>query len=167
MCEAIPWVDSPPALIALEASVEIVGPEGKRRVNAENFIRGPVEIDLQPGEFVSYAHLPEGPNLRRSTFQKFSAGAEFSIVSVAASVVLEKKRRAKLVYGGVGPAPVRSFEAEKVIMEEEVTEASINRAAQAAAATVECVSDVLASSDYRKHLVQVLTTKALRRIFEK
>ncbi len=167
LCEAIPWVDSPPALIALDASVEIVGPEGKRRVSAENFIRGPVEIDLQPGEFVSYAHLPEGPNLRRSTFQKFSAGAEFSIASVAASVVLEKKRRAKLVYGGVGPVPVRSLEAEKVITEEEVTEASINRASQAAAATVQCVSDVLASSDYRRHLVQVLTTKALRRIFEK
>jgi carbon-monoxide dehydrogenase medium subunit len=167
LCEAIPWVDSPPALIALDSTVEIVGPGGERRVNAENFVKGPVEIDLQPGEFVTHVRLPEAPNFRRSTFQKFSAGAEFSIASVAASVVLEKKRKAKLVYGAVGPAPVRSLEAEKIITEEEVTEASINRAAQEAAGSVDCVSDVLASSDYRRHLVQVLTTRALRRIFVK
>jgi carbon-monoxide dehydrogenase medium subunit len=167
LCEAIPWVDSPPALIALDASVEIVGAGGKRNVSAEAFIKGPVEIDVQPGEFVSYLRLPEAPNLQTSTFHKFSAGAEFSLVNVAAAVVLEKKRRARLVYGGVGPTPVRSSEAEKVVADEEVTEASINKAAQVAGETVECVSDVLASSDYRRHLVQVLTMRALRRIFEK
>ena len=167
LCEAIPWVDSPPALIALDATVDILGPKGKRRVSAENFIKGPVEVDLNPAEFVSHLRLPDAPKLRRSTFQKFSAGAEFSIASVAASVLLEKKRRVKLVYGGVGAVPVRSREAEQIIAEAEISEASISKAGQVAGETVECVSDVLASSDYRKHLVQVLTTKALRRVFEK
>ncbi len=167
LCEAIPWVDSPPALIALDASVEIVGQSGKRRASVESFVKGPVEVDLQPGEFVSHIRVPDTHNLQRSTFQKFSTGAEFSIVSVATSVVTEKKRRVKLVYGGVNTTPVRAKQAEQVLTDGEVSEASIDRAAEVAGETVECVSDVLASSEYRRHLVHVLTKRALRRVFGK
>ena len=53
LCEAIPWVDSPPALIALDASVEIAGPEGRRGVSVSSFIKGPVDIDLGPREMVT------------------------------------------------------------------------------------------------------------------
>jgi len=53
------------------------------------------------------------------------------------------------------------------VAEGEVSAAMIQRAAQAASRSVECVSDVLASADYRRHLVQVLTTKALKRVFER
>ena len=73
-----------------------------------------------------------------------------------------------MVYGGVASTPLRGREAEKIVEDGgEVSEALINRAAVAASQTVECVSDVLASEEYRRHLVQVLTTRALRRVFER
>ena len=167
LCEAIPWVDSPPALIALGGAVRVNGPRGGREVDLGNFIRGPVDIDLQPDELVTHLVLSESPPSRGSTFQKFSAGSEFSVASVAASVVLGRRREVRLVYGGVSSTPLRSLEAEKVVAEGEVSEAMIQKAAHVASRSVECVSDVLASTDYRRHLVQVLTTKALKRVFER
>ena len=73
LCEAIPWVDSPAALIALEAKVEIAGSQGTRSVNVEDFIRGPVEIDINPGEFVTGVMVPDVPS-RKSAFDKFNTG---------------------------------------------------------------------------------------------
>ena len=167
LCEAIPWVDSPPALIALGGVVRVNGPRGGKEVDLGSFIKGPVDIELQPDELVTHLILYESPPSRRSTFQKFSAGSEFSIASVAVSVVFGKRREVRLVYGGVSSTPRRSLEAEKVVAEGEVSEATIQKAAQAASRSVECVSDVLASADYRRHLVEVLTTKALRRVLER
>jgi len=167
LCEAIPWVDTPPALIALGASAEIVGSRGSRSVDLANFIKGPVDIDLRPDEFVTRVRLPEHLPSQRSTFQKFTAGAEFSIASVGVSVVLGKKRDARLVYGGVAPTPVRCQGAEKIVSDSDVSESMIQRAAQVASRSVECVDDVLASAEYRRHLIHVLTTRALRRVFER
>ncbi len=169
LCEAIPWVDSPPALIALGGAVEVSG-AGRmgRKVELDSFIRGPVDIDLRPDELVTRVILPTAPPSRRSTFQKFSAGSEFSIASLAASVVLGRKREVRLVYGAVASTPLRSREAERVMAEGgEVSEAMISRVAQVASQSIECVSDVLASAEYRRHLVEVLTAKALRRVLER
>lgn len=162
LCEAIPWIDSAPALFALEATVEIVGPRGKRTVPAEGFIRGPVDIDLRPDEFVTAIELPERNESARGAFEKFTAGSEFSVASVA--VTLLPSKTAKLVFGSVNTTPVRSREAERIVGGADLTKATVKRAAKAASEEVECVSDVLATSGYRKHLVEMLTLKALWRL---
>ncbi len=163
LCEAIPWVDSPPALIALDASVDIVGPDGMRSVPVSGFIRGPVDIDLGPTEIVTGVEIPHA-NGRKSTFEKFTYGSEFSVASVAVAIWTGRgKSNARVVYGAVNSTPVRCEEVEEIIGEE-VTRASVKRAAEVAFEKVECVSDVLASSEYRKHLVKVITMKALGRM---
>ena len=75
LCEAIPWVDSPPALMALDATVEAVGTEGKRSIPVSSFIRGPVDIDLAPTEIVTAVEIP-GARGREGAFEKFTAGSE-------------------------------------------------------------------------------------------
>lgn len=163
LCEAIPWVDSPPALIALDATVEIVGTEGKRSVPVSSFIRGPVDIDLGPTEVVTAVEIPDARG-RESAFEKFTAGSEFSLASVAIVIWNEgRKRNARAVYGAVNSTPARSAEVEQEI-KEGITPASIRKAADAAFNKVECMDDVLASSAYRKHLVRVITTKVLKRM---
>lgn len=165
LCEAIPWVDSPPALIALDATVEVVGPAGARTVPVSSFIRGPVDIDLNPGEMVAGVVIPEAKGVE-SAFEKFTGGSEFSLANVAIAVGSGgKKRSARVVYGAVNSTPARCPEAEEAIADG-VTPASIRRAADAASQKVECVDDVLATAAFRKHLVKVITTKVLRRMIE-
>ncbi len=163
LCEAIPWVDSPPALIALDASVEVVGTEGKRNIPVTSFIRGPVDIDLTPTEVVTSVDVPDARG-REGAFEKFTAGSEFSLASAAIVVWNEgRHRNARAVYGAVNSTPARSSAVEEAIVDG-ITPASVRKAADAAFESVECMDDVLASSAYRKHLVRVITTKALRRM---
>jgi aerobic carbon-monoxide dehydrogenase medium subunit len=166
LCEAIPWVDSPPALIALDASVEIVGPDGGRSLPVSGFIRGPVDINLNPNEIVTGVVIPNAKGAT-SAFEKFTGGSEFSLASVAVAVSNGgRSRNVKVVYGAVGTVPVRSAEAEQAISDG-VTPANIRKAADAAFEKVECVDDVLATAAYRRHLVKVITTKVLRRMMQK
>jgi len=165
LCEAIPWVDSPPVLMALDATVEIAGSGGRRTVPVGSFIKGPVEVDLASDEFVTKIQVPDRGQASRSAFEKFTGGSEFALASVAVSVgVADGKRKARVIFGSINSVPVRCVEAEQVLQEAELGQATIRKAAEVASEKVECVSDVLASADYRKHLVRVITTKALRRL---
>ena len=163
LCEAIPWVDTPPVLIAMDALVEIVGPEGKRTVPVSGFIRGPVELDLDPTEIVTAVVIPDAKE-RRGAFEKFTGGSEFGLASVAIVTSGQgKNKSARVVYGAVNSTPIRSPDVEEQI-KDGITAASIRKAGQVASEKVECVDDVLASSAYRKHLIKVITTKALGRM---
>jgi carbon-monoxide dehydrogenase medium subunit len=162
LCEAIPWVDSPPALIALDASVEIAGPEGRRRVPVAGFIRGPVDIDLGPSEIVTSVEIPQ-PKGALGAFEKFTGGSEFSLASVA---VVQSRGDAKVVYGAVNSTPIRSSDVEEAIRGG-ITPGSVRKAAEVSSEKVECVDDVLATAAYRKHLLRVITTKVLRRMMSK
>jgi len=165
LCEAIPWVDSPPVLMALDATVEIAGSGGRRTVPVGGFIKGPVEVDLASDEFVTKIQVPDRGQASRSAFEKFTGGSEFALASVAVSVgVADGKRKARVIFGSINSTPVRCVEAEQVLQEAELGQSSIRKAADVASEKVECVSDVLASADYRKHLVRVIATKALGRL---
>ncbi len=162
-CEAIPWVDSPPALIALDAAVEIAGPEGNRSVPMASFIKGPVDVDLTPAEIVTAVTIPAAKE-RASAFEKFTGGSEFSLASVAVVIGNGGRRKnVRVVYGAVNSTPVRSGEVEQVIAEG-LNPGNVRKAADIASEKVECVDDVLASSAYRKHLVRVISTRVLRRM---
>ncbi|HXW94354.1 MAG TPA: xanthine dehydrogenase family protein subunit M [Nitrososphaerales archaeon] len=163
LCEAIPWVDSPPALIALDAAVSIAGPDGTRSIPVSGFIRGPVDIDLGPSEIVTAVDVPQLKG-SQSAFEKFTGGSEFSLASVAVTLSNGgRNRRVRVVYGSVNSIPIRCDEVEEAI-KDGITPGSIRKAAGAASEKVECVDDVLATATYRKHLVKVITIKVLRRM---
>ena len=163
LCEAIPWVDTPPALMALDAEVEIAGPDGGRKETVYKFIRGPVDIDLAANEMVTAVRIPEAKG-RISAFEKFTGGSEFSLASVAVSTWgNSKNKEVRVVYGAVNSTPVRSTDVEEALGQG-LSQAAARRAAEVASQKVECLDDVLATSSYRKHLVRVITTKVLRRM---
>jgi len=165
LCEAIPWVDSPPALIALDATVAIAGPDGRRNVPVSGFIRGPVDIDLGPSEIVTAIDIPQAKGAQ-SAFEKFTGGSEFSLASVAVMMSNDgRNRRARVVYGSVNSTPVRSADVEETIGDG-ITPRSIRKAADLASEKVECVDDVLATAAYRRHLLKVITTKVLKRMIQ-
>lgn len=168
LCEAIPWVDSPPVLMALNASVEVAGSKGVRNSPVAGFIKGPVEIDLAADEFVTRVEIPDPGPGSKSAFEKFTAGSEFSLATVAASMTSDKgKRSARLVFGSVNSTPARCIEAESALEDGGLTLSSVRKAAAVASEKVECVSDVLAGAEYRRHLVKVITLKALGRMLDR
>ncbi|MBC2877275.1 MULTISPECIES: FAD binding domain-containing protein [Streptomyces] len=113
------------ALLALDASVRVHGPDGERTVRLTEFYRVPgttphIENALAHGELITHLEIPLLPPEARSGYLKVRdrASYEFALASVAATLVLEEDgriRSARLALGGVGTVPWRVPRAEELL----------------------------------------------------
>ena len=140
-CIAVHPSDMAVALAALDARVELLGPDNATRTVAiGEFHRLPgdtphVETVIQPGEMITAVVLPPPPP-GRQIYRKVRdrASYEFALVSVAAIVAVERGKitSARVALGGVAHKPWRSPEAEAALMGRPATPASYRAAAEAA-----------------------------------
>ncbi|MHB8766999.1 MAG: FAD binding domain-containing protein [Deferrisomatales bacterium] len=119
-CWAVFAADTAPALLALGASVELLGPAGTRQIPLEGLYSGDgaCPLALGAGELVARVLIPPGGPGRRAAYRKFSRrkGLEFAGLTVA--VVLEVAEGTvctggRIAVGSVGDAPVRAARAEE------------------------------------------------------
>jgi xanthine dehydrogenase YagS FAD-binding subunit len=123
-CVATHPSDMAVALVALDAVVHIVGPQGERRVPIEEFHKLPgstphIETAVQNGELITYVTLPKSSFAQRSAYVKLRdrASYEFALASAAVAVDLNGStiRAARVALGGVATKPWRSHEAEQAL----------------------------------------------------
>jgi len=168
LCHASPAADTAPALIALGAKAKIIGPAGERTVVLEDFFTGPGQTVLQRGEILAELYVPPmSPDSKGVYLKHASRGAaDLAIVGVAAVATMDRGicRNAKIALGAVGPTPMRARNAETLLEGKETSDALIGQAAEAAAAESRPITDVRASADYRREMVQVFTRWAIRRV---
>jgi carbon-monoxide dehydrogenase medium subunit len=90
---------------------------------------------------------------------------DFAVAAVTAVIWRQGPGRikARIAAAGVGPAPSRLLEVEKLLEEGDGTQSAIEAAAQRAAEVVDPSSDASASAGFRKHLTGVLTARAVRK----
>jgi xanthine dehydrogenase YagS FAD-binding subunit len=140
-CYIVHPSDVAPALIALDASVRIVGPSGARQVPLEEFFVPPAvdptrETTLAPGELVRDVLVPAAAPGLRSSYRKVRArGAwDFALAGMATALVLEGGvvRRARVVFSGVAPVPWRARQVEATLAGRRLDARTIARAAEAA-----------------------------------
>ena len=166
LCHASPSSETAPSLIGLGASVKLMGPDGERTVALEKFFTGPGQTVLQKGEFMVEIQVPPMPPNAKGVYLKHSLRGTVNpaIVGVAAIVATDSERckEIKLVLGAVAPTPIRAKKAEEILRGEEINDALIEKAAQAASDESSPITDVRASADYRKEMVKVFTRYALR-----
>lgn len=170
LCHASPSAETAPCLIGLGAILKLAGPEGERTVALDKFFTGPGQTILRTGEVMVEIRVPPMPSHSRGIYLKHTTRgtANPAIVGVAAIVAMDGKRcmEIKLVLGAVAPTPIRVKKAEEILRGEKMDDALIEKAARAASDESSPVSDVRASADYRKDMVQVFTRYALRRCHE-
>ncbi len=120
-CYIVHPSDIAPALIALDASVTIAGPEGTRTLPLEEFFAGPerdieAETVLEAGELLTRVFVPSPARGQRSVYLKARERRtqDFALASVAATLRVSGGvvERASLVLGGVAPTPWRATAAE-------------------------------------------------------
>ena len=129
------------ALVALDATVDILGPAGARVLPFERLHRPPgdtphVETVLAPGEMITGFSVPAGPWTRRSLYLKVRdrESYEFGIATAAVALDLEDGmvRQARIALGGVAAKPWRAHEAEGMLAGHQLDEALAAQAAEAA-----------------------------------
>lgn len=82
ICNASPAADGMPPLIALDAEVEIAGPDGVRRLGLSEFVTGVRRTALNAGEIVTAIHIPDRAAQGRSRFLKLGA-RRYLVISIA------------------------------------------------------------------------------------
>jgi aerobic carbon-monoxide dehydrogenase medium subunit len=153
VCSNDPTNHLPPLLVALDASFTIVGPGGaERTVPAEEFFVGVYMTAAGPGELLTKITIPPG---RSDGFASVPIGVDGTcIVNAAASANGE----VRVALGCVGAVPelLRPASAEAAAVREAVRGAEIDPP-----------SDVHASSEYRRHLAEVVAARAVEQASRK
>ena len=129
------------ALTALEATIQVQGPKGKRTIPIQEFYLKPGstpnrENVLEPGDLIVSVTLPAPIAGARSHYLKLRdrAAYEFALASTAIVVKMSGDRieQARVALGGVGTVPWRSHEAEHVLQGQTADSKTFRRAAEAA-----------------------------------
>jgi len=168
LCNAAPSGDTIPALIVLEATCTVAGPNGRRTIAVEDFCAGPGRNVLQDGELLVALHIPAPKPTYGASFLRFIPRNEMdiAIANVAAAVLLDDSKQrivsARIAIGSVGPTPIFVKQSGDLLAGKEANEASIEEAAEAAKGAATPINDMRGTIPQRIHLVGVLTKRALR-----
>jgi carbon-monoxide dehydrogenase medium subunit len=165
---ASPAADMVPGLISLDAKLKIDGPNGERILPLEDFFAGPGRANLGPGEILVEVDVPNPPAPIGFHYTKHSIrkAMDPALVGVAVAFSSDPGRKkcldVKIALGAVGPIPFRANQAETCLRGQRVDEALVSRAAILASEEAQPISDIRATSGYRKEMVRVLTHRALK-----
>src|SRR6516225_4178561 len=166
-----PANDHPATMLALGAEVVAVGPKGERRMPIASFFTGPFETGLKPDEILTEVRVPSPPARSGGAYLKLERKVgDFATAAVAAQVTLAANGACESVGIGltnVGLTPIKAARAEASLKGKAPDEATIKRAAELAAEAAEPSADLRGSVEYKKDLVRILTTRALRKAVER
>jgi carbon-monoxide dehydrogenase medium subunit len=172
LCHNEPGADLPPALLALNASVELRSRKGTRKVPLTEFFRGYFETAVEAEEILSRVEIPTLPEGARGAYIKHAITPEdLAIAGVAVVLVPDGKNpvsasKLRIGLGGVAPVPLRALKAEAALNGTALTDEAITAAAEIAASEAEPMSDPHASAEYRRKMIKVLMRRALAAAIE-
>jgi xanthine dehydrogenase FAD-binding subunit len=171
LCNSGPAADSVPAMIVLQGTATIAGPNGRRSVAIEDFNTGPGQNVLQPGEFVVSIHFPSPVPNSGAAWERFIPRNEMDIAVVnAASYVRfegDTVRDARFALGAVAPKCLFVTTAADAIIGKPLTDETIAAAGAAARAAATPIDDMRGTIKQRKHLSAVLVERTLRKAAER
>src|SRR3990172_386869 len=157
LVHADPAGDWPAAILALDAEIEIAGPQGRRTVTAGAFFTGILETAVKPGEILCEIRVTAAAASAYVKTEQKASG--FALCGVAA-VVDATARRVRVGITRVAPGPDPPAAVERALEGQALAEGSLAAAAGQAAAGVTPLADIHASADYRAHLARGNTARA-------
>jgi xanthine dehydrogenase YagS FAD-binding subunit len=165
-CHAVHPSDLAPALMALDATIRVVGPDLDGEISLAELYTKPTENHRQmtilgPGELITEIRVPTPKGDSRGVYLKAMERQSwsFALVSVAAHLRREGDHiaDARIVLGGVAAIPWRAKDSEKILIGQRFSEELAERAAEAAVAGAQ----PLRYNAYKVKLAQALVKRAL------
>ena len=157
---ASPLADSATPLYALDATVVMEGPAGKREVPIREFIVFVRKTSLAANEIVRGIKVPyiEGA---KGTFHKNSRRKEVDLSTVCGTV-LQIGDEYRLAFGSVAPTPVRLVKTEELLKGKALAPELIEEASELARTEVSPIDDVRSTKEYRYDAVSVIVRRGLK-----
>jgi aerobic carbon-monoxide dehydrogenase medium subunit len=165
LCQADPAEDLSAVCSALKATVVIRGAGGERTVVMSDFHVGPFMTAVGDAEILTEVRIPVRPGAG-SAHEKverragdFAIGAASAAVWIAGGTISD----AGLALGAAGPTTIVLTRAEQLLRGSSPSDELFAQAGQIAAEDCSPMADSRGPVDYKRHLANVLTTRALRR----
>jgi len=163
LAHADPAADWPALVLATDATIEVQGSNGKRRIKATDFFTGLFSTALEEKEIITAIRIPIPVEGTKANYQKFSQPASrFAIVGCA--VIRFPDGKTNIAFTGVAENAFRDSNAENEVSGKELNDETISAAVDAAVNNVTVLGDHFASEEYRKHLAKVYLKKALEAV---
>jgi carbon-monoxide dehydrogenase medium subunit len=160
-----PHMDLPPVLMALGATITIVGADGQRNIAIEDFFSGYYETVLAKDELIASVHVPARRGMR-AAYLKVTTGSVDDWPALGVAVALQGSDRTitsvRIVASAATEKAARLKTAEAVLAGNPVDERLVRRAADAAADEAELIADVRGSIPYKRELMRVYVQRAVR-----
>ena len=158
-----PIGDSMPALFALDAQIELTGPQGTRWVNINEFFTGYKKTVTAPAELISRVRIPLPGTGERLQLYKVSKRQDLDIATFNAAIWLRLDGNfitdLRIAYGGVAPNIIRLRRTEARLRGASLALETFTAARETALSEVAPISDVRASSEYRNALAANILRK--------
>ena len=172
LCNAAPSGDSIPNLVAHNGVATLAGPNGTREVAVEDVCTGPRQTCIGKDEILVSINLPNpGDGFGANYIRFIIPRNEMDIAVVGAGVSVNiaggKFTAAKVSLASVAPTPISVPDAISALVGESVGDEPIQKAANAAKEAAKPISDMRGTAEYRKHLCEVLTRRALNTAVER
>jgi carbon-monoxide dehydrogenase medium subunit len=169
IAHADPAAECPAVAVALDAQLDISGPEGDRSLPASEFFLGMWTTALDPSEVLTAVHLPRWPGRTGFAVEEVARRhGDFAIAGACVGVQLAGGRvsKAAIALFGVDSVPVRASAAEAALTGTQAGDADTVEIAQMAVAGLEPPGDLHASSQLRLRIGATTVARALTRAIE-
>jgi carbon-monoxide dehydrogenase medium subunit len=166
LAHADPGGDMPAVMLALNADVAAAGPSNTRVIPVTSLFTGMMETAIQPNELLTAIRFQaiDTPDTGSAYAKHHHPASGYAVVGVAAIVRLGADgtcQEARVAITGAGENAARAAGVEQALAGKQLDEATISQAAASAANGLTLLSDSYASADFRAHLAQVYTQRAL------
>ena len=168
-CHSTYCGDMAPVLIALDAQVRTVGPNGERVFPLSKLYThdGKKPLSLRKGEILKEILLP--PPSGKTLYLKWRLrdSIEFPIISLALHLEKdgnERIREARITFGAVGSGPVEAFEAEKILKNGSLDNQTIEKVSDQAIKEISPMRTSIHSPAYKRKMAGILLRQALEQL---
>ncbi len=172
VAHADPASDLPTVFVALRASFELAGPQGNRRVDAEDFCTGLFRTDLQPGEMVTAVVIKrEQPGAGSAYAKMFNPASRYAMLGAGAVLTVEGDtcREARVAIGGLTPKAMRARSVEQRLANQRLSKELLREAAAQVHNDLgdDLIGDIHASAEYRREVAPTYVYRALDKAWQR
>jgi 4-hydroxybenzoyl-CoA reductase subunit beta len=166
-CWAAFSADTPPALLCLNAEIEIAGPQGTRRLPLQNFYTGDGlnYRKLESNEILTRIFLPESTAGYRGVYRKLRVRGSIDYPLAGVAIALKRSNGhiedARIGLTAVNPAPVLVKGADQMLSGKIIDSALAEAVGDLAARTAKPLTTSALTPEYRREMIRVFTKRAL------
>ena len=172
LCNASPCGDTIAACLVYDGSVNVLGPDGERKVKLVDFFTGLGKTVLEPGEIVQTVDLPLPPPGAQGAYYSIGRNALGDLAIAAVTILAFPQESApsgyqfRIALSAVAPTVIFAEKAQGIMMNELINTKTIEKSALEAMHACKPIDDIRSSAAYRREMTHTLTLRALRSVCE-